>query len=262
MIGAGLQRLLADPLTRGLDLDDPATTLLRREIIRRKRLLRDVYRDWYAALAAAVPAAPGAVLELGSGPGFLSEVLPGCITSDVFHLPHVKVVLDGQALPFRDGTLRAIVMTNVLHHIAAPYRFLVEAARCVRPLGAIAMIEPWVSPWSRFVYTRLHHEPFVVDADPMTPIAGGPLSGANGAMPWILFERERASLADRAPDWRVERVQPMMPFRYLVSGGVSMRPLMPNWTGGWWSGIEKGFEPSMAAWAMFALIVLSRRPQS
>src|SRR5262249_31802772 len=35
-----------------------------------------------------------------------------------------------------------------------------QATRCVRSGGVVAMIEPWVTPWSRFVYTRLHHEPF------------------------------------------------------------------------------------------------------
>lgn len=50
----------------------------------------------------------------------------------------------------------------------------------------------------------------------------------------------------------------MMPFRYLVSGGVSMRSLMPAWSTPVWRGLERAFEPRMTSWAMFALIVLRR----
>jgi 2-polyprenyl-3-methyl-5-hydroxy-6-metoxy-1,4-benzoquinol methylase len=48
-------------------------------------------------------------------------------------------------------SLRGIVMTNVLHHIPDARAFLKEAARCLHPGGVIAMIEPWVSPWSRLI---------------------------------------------------------------------------------------------------------------
>ena len=38
MIGASIKAWLAHPLTRELDLDDPRTTQLRRQIIQEKRL--------------------------------------------------------------------------------------------------------------------------------------------------------------------------------------------------------------------------------
>ena len=155
-----LQGWLAHPLTRGLDIDDPRTTELRRSIIRDKKFLRRIYEEWYTALAGALPEVQGPVLELGSGAGFLREYIPDLVTSDVFPVPDVSIVLDAHALPFSDHSLRAIVMTNVLHHLARPRCFFAEAARCVKPGGAILMIEPWVTPWSRLVYTKLHYEPF------------------------------------------------------------------------------------------------------
>jgi len=258
MRAAVLRRLLAEPRTRDLDLDDPATTALRRDIVRRKPFLRDIYRDWYRALASAVEG-HRPVVELGSGPGFLDEIIPGCVRSEVFVTPGVQLVFDARALPFGRRAVGALVMTNVFHHIPEPYRFLQQAADAVHVGGVIAMIEPWRSAWSSVVYTRLHHEPFVADADPNVAIAGGPLSGANGALPWIVFDRDRAALAQRAPAWELQRVEPMMPFRYLVSGGVSMRALMPGWTTPIWRRIESRFAPRMRTWAMFALIVLRRR---
>jgi hypothetical protein len=49
-----------------------------------------------------------------------------------------------------------------------------------------------------------------------------------------------------------------MPFRYLVSGGVSMRTLMPGWTTPLWKTIERACEPQMKRLAMFSLISLRR----
>ena len=71
-----LQGWLAHPLTRGLDIDDPRTTELRRSIIRYKKFLRRIYEEWYTALAGALPEVQGPVLELGSGAGFLREYIP------------------------------------------------------------------------------------------------------------------------------------------------------------------------------------------
>src|SRR5207248_688772 len=87
---------------------------------------------------------------------------------------------------------------------------------------------PWASAWSRVVYTRLHHEPFRPDAAEWEFPPTGPLSGANGAMPWIIFHRDRARFESEFPQWRIEQVKPQMPLRYLLSGGVSMRTLLPG----------------------------------
>src|SRR5437867_4413096 len=111
---------LEHPLTRGLDIDDPRTTRLRRRILREKPFLRRIYEEWYAAIAATLPPGSGPVLELGSGAGFLAEFVPDLITSEVFHVPGIDLVLDGAALPFKEGSLRAVAMTNVLHHLPRP----------------------------------------------------------------------------------------------------------------------------------------------
>jgi SAM-dependent methyltransferase len=183
-----LRRLLAHPLTRGLDIDDPATTILRRTIVQSKPFLKRIYEEWYQVIANCLPDIPGRVLELGSGAGFLADYIPGLITSEIFHCPHVRVVLDGQLLPIANESLRGIVMINVLHHVPDTRAFLMEAARCLRPGGVIAMIEPWVSPWSHLIYTRLHHEPFETHVRDWRHPSNGPLSGANGALPLDNFQ--------------------------------------------------------------------------
>ena len=89
------------------------------------------------------------------------------------------------------------------------------------------MIEPWVSPWSRFIYSRFHHEPFRPETPDWEFPRGGPLSAANMALPWVMLVRDREMFDREFPQWRVRRIHPFMPFRYLLSGGVSMRSLAP-----------------------------------
>jgi SAM-dependent methyltransferase len=254
-----LTRWLEHPLTRGLDLDDPRTTHLRRRILAEKRFLRRIYEEWYGAIAASLPPGEGPVLELGSGAGFLADFIPRLVRSEVFYIEGIDLVLDGLALPFRDGSLRGVAMTNVLHHLPRPLRFFAEAARAVRPGGVVTMIEPWVTPWSRWFYTRFHHEPFLPEAPEWEIPSGGPLSGANGALPWILFHRDRERFEREAPEWHVRSIEPLISFRYLVSGGMSLRSLTPAASYPLWRGLERALSPLSGQLAVFAHIVLERR---
>ncbi len=247
-----LNKILGHPLTRGLSVDDPRTTLLRQSIIQDKAFLRALYEEWYERIIGAL-SNKNDVLELGSGAGFFQFVLPEVITSEVFETPGVKLIADACALPLPDHSLDAIVMTDVFHHIPDVGRFFLEATRCVRPGGKIVMIEPWRTPWSEWVYTHLHSEPFYPDSGWEIPSAG-PLSGANGALPWIVFQRDRALFEAQYPQWRLKNIEPMMPFSYLLSGGVSMRNLLPGWMYRPIRVLERAL--GQKQWAMFALIEL------
>lgn len=255
----GLRDWLETPATRGLDVDHPHTTLVRREVLRSKPFLRKVYREWYGRILKALPPGDGRVLELGSGGGFLRELLPSLVTSEIAAWQGVSLVADARALPFRSGSLRAVVMTNVFHHFPDVRAFLREAGRAIRSGGAIVMVEPWVTAWSRFIYRRLHEEPFEPDAREWEFPSTGPLSGANNALPWMVFERDRSRFEHEFPEWTIQRIQPFMPISYLVSGGVSMRSFMPGFTFGVWRLAERAATPVMGSLAMFASIVLERR---
>ncbi|MBU0751006.1 MAG: class I SAM-dependent methyltransferase [Gammaproteobacteria bacterium] len=247
-----LQEVLGHPLTRGLAVDDPRTTLLRHDIIQGKAFLRALYAEWYERICGVLDK-KNDVLELGSGAGFLQQFLPGAITSEVFETPGVKLIASACNLPLKAESLDAIVMTDVFHHIPDVGRFLAEAARCVRPGGKLVMIEPWRTAWSEWVYTHLHSEPFSPESGWEIPNTG-PLSGANGALPWIVFQRDRALFEARFPQWHINNIEPMMAFTYLLSSGVSMRSFLPGWMYRPVRTIERVMGEKRSA--MFALIEL------
>ncbi|MCD4747808.1 MAG: class I SAM-dependent methyltransferase [Thermoanaerobaculales bacterium] len=250
--------LLAHSLTRGIGLDDPSTTRLRRTIIRDKVFLRRLYEEWYAGLQESLPDEPQPALEIGSGGGFMEEVIPNLVTSELFLGTPIHLVADGCRLPVADASLRGILAIDVLHHIPEPRLFLSEATRCLAPGGALAMIEPWVTPWSRIIYRNLHHEPFEPEAVKWSFPSTGPLSGANMALPWIIFRRDKDVFESEFPFLQIEKITPCVPFRYLVSGGISMRSLMPSFTFAAWRLLEKLFSSQNHRLGLFAEIVLRR----
>jgi SAM-dependent methyltransferase len=220
--------------------------------------LRRLYEEWYAALVSRLPHAAGGILELGSGAGFLGEFVPSLISSEVFACPDIRVVLDARRLPFSANSLRAILMTDVLHHIPDPKAFFAEARRTLVLHGRIVMIEPWATAWARFVYTYLHSEPFNPDAADWGFPPAGPLSSANGAMPWIIFSRDRAAFTSFFPEFVIREIALMMPVSYLASGGVSMRSLSPGWSYPLWRCVERLLAPLNPYIAMFAMIDIER----
>jgi SAM-dependent methyltransferase len=190
----------------------------------------------------------------------MSSYVENLITSDILELPHVDRVIDAcAALPFDGGSLRGIGMVNTLHHLPDVEAFFREAIRCVAPGGAISMVEPWTTRWSRLVYGKLHHEPFDPDATSWSVEGDGPLSGANGALPWIVFQRDRQRFQRKFPELEIRAIRLMMPVRYLLSGGVSMRALVPSWSFGLLSTVEQMCQPLMRSLAMFAHVSVVRR---
>lgn len=250
--------MLNHPKTRDLGIDAPRTTERRREIIKTNGFLKCIYDEWYTLLASRIPQGSGSILELGSGAGFLQDYAPGVITSEILVCDGVQTVLDGRRLPFRAGSLKAIVMVDVLHHIPETRPFLAEAKRCLRNDGVLLMIEPWNSTWSRFIYKYLHHEPFDPMSENWSFPSTGPLSGANGALPWIIFKRDRTILEREFPSLQIREIRPIMPFRYLVSGGVSRRQLMPRPLFALWRKIDDWMSVWPHQWPMFALIEVKR----
>jgi SAM-dependent methyltransferase len=209
------------------DLDDPRTTLAHREIILQKPFLKDLYNNWYKMFTKkSREIKSGKYLEIGSGGGFLKEVFPEVITSDIMDLPNVDMVFSAEKLPFEENSLASIVMLNVFHHIPHPDRFLKEAQRTLVNGGKIIMVEPANSAMGRFIYKRFHHEPFDEKGERAIE-AGSPLSNSNQALPYIYFERDTEIFKREYPQLKIVSINYHTPFSYIISGGVSRRAMLP-----------------------------------
>ena len=260
MIKDAIHRFFSHPSARGQDLDAPENTLRRVSIIQSKPFLKQFYQDCYISISNLLPEKiSGPVIELGSGGGFLKDYIPGLITSEILAIPTVDIQFDGQSMPFKGASLRAVVMLDVFHHIPRPAIFLAQAAHVLKPGGCMIMIEPWVTAWSRLVYRHLHHEPFDPEVQDWHFQKGGPLTGANSALPWIVLDRDHQKFKDRFPEWQVKKISLHTPFCYLLSGGVAFKSLMPAACYPLCRRLEKWLQPFSHLLSMFATIVLRRK---
>ncbi len=212
------------------DIDSPERTLFHKKIIQEKLFLSKLYREWYSILSDIkqhLP--PGEMIELGSGGGFLKEIEPTIICSDILDLPTNDLTFSALDMPFSDGQVSAIFMIDTFHHIPDSELFLKEVTRVLKKDGLLIMIEPANTVWGRFIYKNFHHEPFNLNGDWTIPDKG-PLSGANGALPWIVFKRDKEKFKRLFPGLAVADLHFHTPLRYLVSGGVSFKQLAPDFT--------------------------------
>jgi SAM-dependent methyltransferase len=188
--------------------------------------LRLLYRRWYERIRDQLPA-QGPWVELGSGPGFAREFIPQMQLTDLVQAPWHDRQVDAGALPFEDGSLGALVLFDVLHHLPAPARFLGEVVRVLRPGGRLVLCEPYVSPLSFPIYRFFHEERLDMKVDPLAETQAGDPFDANQAIPTLLLEKHAAELARRFPELRLLRVERLAGVSYPASGGFSRGPLLP-----------------------------------
>jgi SAM-dependent methyltransferase len=229
------------------------------QIIRLKPFLSGLYADFYEEIRRAVPTeVRGPVVELGAGAGFFKSHLPGLITGDVLPSRFIDVCFDARNMPFKPRSLKGIVMLNVFHHIPSAGSFLAEAQRCLKRGGVVVMIEPWITAWSYPIYKLLHHEATNPSQRGWDFESSGPLSGANQALPWIVFRRDRVLFERRFSNLRIESIRPHTPLRYLASGGLSHRAAAPM---SWYAPMarmETRVQALRRGFSMFATIILAR----
>ena len=213
-----------------IPIDTPKRTLVHKEIILSKPFLKNLYQEWYGTFIIELSKLPpGKVVELGSGGGFLKELIPTIISTDILPLPTNDITFSALNMPFADGSISGLFMVDTFHHLPDAQLFLSEANRVLKENGKLIMIEPANSLWGRFIYSHFHHEPFDPKGNWQIPDSG-PLSGANGAFPWIVFIRDNKQFSKEFPNLEIEQITYHTPLRYLLSGGVSFKPIVPNYS--------------------------------
>ena len=229
-----------------------------------KPVLQQIYGVWFRDLLATVR--EGAVLEVGAGPGLLTEWARAerpdlsWVATDLLGAPWNDVVADATRLPLRTGTVDHVVALDVLHHLADPYAFFAEAARVTRPGGSVVAIEPWVTPGpTRSIVSptrRAAHSASI----------GAPLR--SGCEDGRVRRRRGAALAHRAvddlppngrPSTSRPRTRTCNGFAYVLSLGFKRASLLPETRRGRRSRIDRALSPLSRWTGMRALIVWERR---
>jgi SAM-dependent methyltransferase len=127
-------------------------------------------RDTLDQLEPYHPDLAGCVVDIGGGPGYLSEALRArggdCTVVEYneaeLHLhgrrPTDAIVGDGQSLPIRSQVADLVHSSNVLEHVPQPFNLLREMVRITRPGGlGYLSFTPWLSPWGGHETSPWHY---------------------------------------------------------------------------------------------------------
>ena len=200
-----------------------------KKLILSRPLLKSCYDQWYARLLADARSVPGrgVLLELGSGGSYLKDLEPAVVTSDVVDGVADRVV-DGRSLPYPDGSIQALFLTHVLHHIPDVEAFFREAERALMPGGVISMIEVAHTPFARFFFRRFHPEPYCDKLAEWAFAQRDSMMDSNQALSWMVFVRDLKKFEKLHPRLKLEATSYLPWFTYLLAGGVTGRCLVPG----------------------------------
>jgi SAM-dependent methyltransferase len=225
---------LKDSRVKSMDIDSSDVVVAHRKILKDKKILQELFYSFYNNCRKFdekfFDSCDGKRLEIGSGSSIIKDVFPDIITSDIKKLPFVDVVCRAEEMPFHDNELRAIYAINVFHHIPNPRAFFREALRVLQPGGGIILIEPWYGPIARRLFSNLHEtEGFYPDAPNWEANhQTGPMSNANQALSYIVFNRDREKFVEEFPELEIVVTKPHTHLWYVLSGGVNFKQLVPD----------------------------------
>jgi SAM-dependent methyltransferase len=225
--------------------------------------LRALNAELYGRLANELPPASlGRRVELGSGPGFAREFIPDIELTDLVRAPWHDAEASAEALPYADGSVGALVLFDVLHHIPSPRRFFAEAVRVLAPGGRIVLCEPYISPVSYPVYKFLHEEPLDMAADPLAMYDGNGARDpfdSNQGIPTLLFARRPEAFAQAFPSLSLRSVSYMSGFSLPASGGFSHGPFLPFAVWSLWHKLDTSLPSAVMRWLAFRMLIVIER---
>lgn len=197
-----------------------------------KPTLQSAYRDLYRLAAGQLSSLPDSkIVELGSGMGHIREVIPNCITTELFPFPWIDRIENAYKLSFEDETISDLISTDVFHHLKYPGTALTEFHRVLRKGGRVILLEPCMSLLGLIVYGMFHVEPVAINKkiEWFSPAGWSPDSmdyfAAQGNATRIFVGN---GFRSQLTAWKSVKTIRLSALAYAASGGYSGPQLYPT----------------------------------
>ena len=265
MLTTHLRNWLRHPEMRGVDLDGDERIAQHARVLSRKPMLNRLFSESHRQIRALDDAffgdCAGSRIELGAGVCPVRNTFADVLATDVVEAPHLDGVLDAQSLQLADASVRVLYAQDCFHHLAQPAAFFTEAARVLAPGGGVILIEPYYGPLASLIYRKLHpSEVFDKTAAWHANGDAAPMTGANQALSFITFVRDRAKFDASFPALELVFMKPLAnTLRYLFSGGLNFRQLCPDAVVPVLRLLDAGLSPLAHLLAVHHIVVLRRR---
>jgi SAM-dependent methyltransferase len=229
----------------------------------RKPVLRKAYGWFYRLILKQLVREPGLIIELGSGIGAIKQLIPDCITTDIFPNPWLDRTENAYSLSFDDGSVANLILFDVFHHLEFPGEAIKEFGRVMVPRGRLILMEPGFGWLGRFIYHKFHHEPL----------------GFGQPVPWHAAKEFNRNVpkyyAAQANAWRIfvehefdpdlgnlrlVDLRKLPALSYIGTGGFSGPALYPSWLFPAMLACDRLLEGFSSIFATRLLVVLEKTP--
>ncbi len=260
-----LRRLLVETRLQGVDPDSDDFLVGQQEILGRKTMLRGVLEESYRlclALDQRYLRGPGKRIEIGAGTGLFRSYDSAVLCTDIKIGQHLNGVVDAQNMPFDSESIRTIYGIHCFHHLPDPAGFLRELGRVLVPGGGCILIEPYYGFVAKWLFSRLFDtEHFDKDQkDWRGTLEMTAMGGANQALSYLVFVRDRELLEREFPYLEIVHTSPLNNYlRYLTSGGLYFKQLLPSLAIPVLRIVETLLWPLRSIFALHHVVVVRRR---
>jgi len=235
-------------------------------VLSEKILMKHVFEEFYQTCISICTnrfCDGGQEIEIGAGISFFKKIRPQLVVTDVVPGPQVELALDAQNMTaIENESVRAIYGLNCFHHLERPRAFFSELKRVLKPGGGVVLIEPYYGLIARPFYRNLHRSEHFNPEQEKWEAQGetGVMFNANQALSYVVFVRDRLKFQSEFPELEIIEISPLQNYlRYLLSGGLNFRQLVPDSFEGFVKLLEAMLKPISAITALHYIIVLRKR---
>lgn len=187
--------------------------------------LHALYEAAFSSIIENLPVDIQTLVEIGAGDGISRNFLPQSILTDISYHPILDTACRSDQMPFKSGSIDALVLKDTLHHLPDVELFLTEANRVLRVGGRIVIFEPYWGLLAKFVYRFLHQEQFNQNTDTWSFQSMSPWD-SNQALSYLLLRRDRVRFEREYPFFEIREHKVLVGPSFLISGGVSRRTIV------------------------------------
>jgi SAM-dependent methyltransferase len=251
-----------------IDIDSDALITFHRNVLLNKKIIGNVFKEFYTECYnlskkySLTNDKDGAKIEIGSGSSLFKHYFPDITSTDIKTHKHNDMSLDAQnMINIDNNSIETFYAINCFHHFPNPKLFFNELNRTLKSGGTCIVVEPYFGMLSSFLYKRMFEtESFDKNQKDWNYISNGPMMGANQALSYIVFFRDLEIFLSKNPNLEIVHTTILNNYlRYLFSGGLNFKQLVPSWLEKPIKFIEFILKPIRKLFALHHIIVIRKK---
>lgn len=259
-----LRNFLQEPRLKGVNPDSDELLVVHSRILFDKQMMRDVFAQFYDScidLDNKYFSGNGHRVEIGAGVSFFKKRHPYILTTDIKKADNLDMVVDALNMPFEANTIRSIYGINCFHHFPNPDKFFKELERVLTRGGGCILIDPYHGFTAKRFYARIFDsEGFDMTQKEWANESIGYMNGANQALSYIVFKRDMEKFKKLYPNFEIVLQKPLNNYlRYLLSGGLNFRQVLPSFFAPLIRFFELLLTPVNKTFALHHIIVIRKK---